>query len=140
MIKSLRGEHSGLDEELFEAFGLQTELQKPLRTLSGGTRQKVSATIAFLFRPSILILDEPTAGLDPLASSRLKDKILREKENGRTIVLTSHVMSEVEELADKLLYLQEGSMVYNGELREMIKQTGEKKLERAIARMMEEMN
>jgi Cu-processing system ATP-binding protein len=60
-------------------FDLETQFDKPFKTLSGGNRQRVSAALAFMFRPDLLFLDEPTAGLDPLASSTLKDKILRER-------------------------------------------------------------
>ena len=114
MVKDLRSEETDYDETLYHEFHLSRELAKPIRALSGGTRQKLSAVVAFLFRPKILFLDEPTAGLDPLSSSRLKDKILREKANGRTFVLTSHVMSEIEELADRLVFLQDGNIFYNG--------------------------
>ena len=73
MMKSIRKDDSiSLDEELFTEFGLDKLLDKRMGTLSGGTRQKVSACLAFLFNPDILILDEPTAGLDPLASEILK--------------------------------------------------------------------
>jgi Cu-processing system ATP-binding protein len=137
MVKDLRSAETDYDETLYHDFHLSRELAKPIRALSGGTRQKLSAVVAFLFRPKILFLDEPTAGLDPLSSSRLKDKILREKANGRTFVLTSHVMSEIEELADRLVFLQDGNIFYNGELQQMIHQTGEQKLERAIARILE---
>lgn len=137
MIKDVRAEDTDLDEELFHEFNLAEELKKPVRTLSGGTRQKVSATIAFLFKPKILILDEPTAGLDPVSSRKLKDKILREEQNGKTFVLTSHIMSEIEELADDLVFLQEGKIFYNGRLKAMIEETGEDKLESAMARLME---
>jgi Cu-processing system ATP-binding protein len=136
MVKDVRGKTENLEEELFRQFRLEPELKKPIRTLSGGTRQKVSAVIAFLFHPKILILDEPTAGLDPVSSSHLKDKILREKRNGKTFILTSHIMSEIEELADDLVFLQEGHIFYNGRLQTMIQQTGESKLERAIAHLM----
>lgn len=136
MVKDVRGEKENLDETLFGEFDLESELKKPVRVLSGGTRQKLSATIAFLFNPAILILDEPTAGLDPISSSRLKDKILRERANGRTVILTSHIMSEIEELSDNLVFLQEGQIFYNGRLQAMINDTGESKLERAIARIM----
>ncbi len=137
LIKDLREQESAIDEFLYEAFDLEKEAHKPLRTLSGGTRQKVSAVIAFLFQPKILILDEPTAGLDPLSSSILQDKILEERRNGKTIILTSHIMSEIETLADELVYLQDGEIFYNGQLKNMLKSTGEKKLERAIARLIE---
>ncbi len=71
-----------MDEELLEFFGLDKLLDKRMRTLSGGTRQKVSATLAFLFKPDVLILDEPTAGLDPVASEILKEKIIRKNKKG----------------------------------------------------------
>lgn len=136
MVKDIREDTRNLDETLFRELELEKELKKPVRVLSGGTRQKLSATIAFLFNPQILILDEPTAGLDPISSSFLKDKILQEKENGRTVILTSHIMSEIEELSDNLVFLQEGRIFYNGRLQAMINGSGELKLERAIARIM----
>ncbi len=138
MIKDLRGEHAGLDEELIHEFGLGQERDKPLRTLSGGTRQKVSAAIAFLFDPALLILDEPTAGLDPIASSIFKDKIIREREKGKTIILTSHIMSEIEEMADSIIFLLDGSVRFSGPVEELKTMVGGLNLERSIARMMAE--
>jgi len=138
MIKDLRTDgHVVLDEELIDLFNLQKEYPKQIKNLSGGNRQKVNATIAFLFDPDILILDEPTASLDPVASSILKDKIRDEKESGKTIILTSHIMAEVEELADDIVFLLEGDIYYEGSILGMITGTGEQKLERAMARMME---
>lgn len=138
MVKDLREKPYDLDEELFHAFGLAGELDKSLGTLSGGTRQKVSAVIAFLFRPDILILDEPTAGLDPASSSKLKDKIFRERERGRTIVLTSHIMSEIEEMAEHIVFLYDGRIYFNGAVEQLKADAGEFNLERAIGRMMEQ--
>ena len=136
-IQDLRGQKSPLLEKLVAYFQLEPHLGKSLRTLSGGTRQKVSAVLTFLFDPPVLILDEPTAGLDPLASSRLKDKILEEKHHGKAIILTSHVMSELEELTDEVLFLLEGKIVFRGTLADIRERTGEVKLERAIAKLME---
>ena len=138
MLKDLRDTGAAPDEELVAAFDLEAELQKPLRTLSGGTRQKVSAVIAFLFRPEFLILDEPTAGLDPVASSILKDKILRERGEGRTFILTSHIMSEVEELADHVVFLLDGRVRFAGRTDDILHRTGQQRLERAIAHLMME--
>ena len=90
------------------ALRLRGALDKPIRVLSGGTRQKVNAVLAFLFRPELLILDEPTAGLDPVSSGILKDKILAEQAAGQTFLLTSHIMSELDELADDVAFLNEG--------------------------------
>jgi Cu-processing system ATP-binding protein len=136
-VQDLRGEKSPLTQSLIDYFELEPFLGKPLRVLSGGTRQKVSAVLAFLFDPPVLMLDEPTAGLDPLASSRLKDRMFEERARGKTIILTSHVMSELEEFTDEVKFLLEGKIVFQGTLAEVRRRTGEERLERAIARMME---
>jgi Cu-processing system ATP-binding protein len=111
-------------------------MDKPMRTLSGGTRQKLNAAVAFMFRPSLLILDEPTAGLDPVASGRLKAKILRARASGTTIILTSHVLSELEDLVDDVVLMLEGRVEFDGSLRRLRESTGEVRLERAIAKLM----
>ena len=136
LLKDLRGSPEDTDEELLDAFALGPELDKPVRTLSTGTRQKVSAAAAFLFRPDVLVLDEPTAGLDPSASAALKDKILREKEAGRTFVLSSHIMSELEELADRVVFLLDGAVRYAGPALGLAAETGQANLERAVAQLM----
>jgi Cu-processing system ATP-binding protein len=112
-------------------------MDKPFRVLSGGTRQKVNACLAFLFSPSLLILDEPTAGLDPVASSIVKDKVLAERSEGRTFVLTSHVMSELEELADDVAFLVDGRIRFSGPISHLKLVTRQLSLERAIAHIME---
>jgi Cu-processing system ATP-binding protein len=136
MIEDLRGRSDDLDTDLVEAFDLERQLEKPFKTLSGGNRQRVSAALAFLFRPELLILDEPTAGLDPLASSTLKDKVLSERRAGRTVLLTSHVMSEVEEMADRVVYLLDGGIRFDESVAGLLESTGEPNLERALARTL----
>lgn len=136
IISGLRQNAGSRDEELIERFNVLTHLHQPLHTLSGGTRQKINAALAFLFRPRLLILDEPSAGLDPMASSVLKDKILSERENGRTVLLTSHIMSDVEELADDIVLLQDGRVHYTGAIHDLKASTQQRNLERALAQMM----
>ena len=136
MLKDLRGPGARLDEELIHVFALESALAKPLRILSGGTRQKVNAVMAFLFSPDLLILDEPTAGLDPLSSSMLKDKILAARGAGRTFLVTSHIMNELEELADDVAFMLEGQATFVGTLDELKRITSQRTLERAIASMM----
>jgi Cu-processing system ATP-binding protein len=136
MLKDLRGRTEDLDTDLVEAFDLDAQLDKPFKTLSGGNRQRVSAALAFLFCPEVLILDEPTAGLDPLASSTLKDKVVSERKRGRTVLLTSHVMSEVEEMADRVVYLLDGAVHLDESVPQLLAASGEPNLERALARMM----
>jgi Cu-processing system ATP-binding protein len=126
------------DETFVELLALAEQLDKPLRTLSGGTRQKVNAVAAFLFTPELLILDEPTAGLDPAASAVLKDRILAERDAGRTVIVTSHFMSELEELATDVVVLLEGTVRYVGSLDELLRRTRKTNLGRAISYLMTE--
>ena len=141
MIKDLRGDAiTHVDEELIGGFALGQELRKPLRVLSGGTRQKVNAVLAFLFSPELLILDEPTAGLDPVSSSTLKDRILSMRADGRTFVITSHIMSELEEMADDVALLIDGRVQFAGPLQGLKVETRQLNLERAIAHLMRRNN
>jgi Cu-processing system ATP-binding protein len=121
---------------LVEKFKLKEIFNKPMRTLSGGTRQKVSAALAFLFDPDVLILDEPTAGLDPLSSEKLKQKIIREKQNGKLILITSHILSELDDLVTEVFYMQEAKLVFHKKLAALKEETGEIKLSKAIAKIM----
>jgi len=137
MVEDLRGEKSNNLKDLIQLFCLNGDLGKKARELSGGTRQKLCAILALMFDPPILILDEPTAGLDPVSSGRLKDLIMEEKGRGKAIIMTSHILSEVQELADNLAFLLEGSLKFSGDIDAVLVRTGEPRLERAIARMME---
>ena len=136
MIKELRKDGKGYDEELYYGFGLNKIKNKTMRSLSGGTRQKVSACLAFLFSPDIYILDEPTAGLDPIASELLKEKITRERAGGKLILITSHVLSDLEGLASHIVYLQDGRLMFYKSVEELQASTGEMKLNRVIAHIM----
>jgi Cu-processing system ATP-binding protein len=136
LLSDLRGRRAPRDEELFETLRLGAEMAKPLRHLSGGTRQRVNAALAFLFRPELLILDEPTAGLDPVSSGVLKDRIRAERAAGRTVVVTSHVLSELDEIADRVAFVLDGTIRFHGERDELMRRTGQPTLERAIAQLM----
>ena len=136
MLVDLRGGTCTLDRELIERFRLDGEMKKPLRTLSGGTRQKVNAVMAFLFDPDLLILDEPTSGLDPVSSGILKDKILAARNAGKTFILTSHVMSELDVLADDVVFLMGGRVCFAGSVHDLKLSTRQFNLERAVAEMM----
>jgi Cu-processing system ATP-binding protein len=136
MVTALRGGTESADLSLAEAFALDEPLDRPLGQLSGGTRQKINAVLAFAFRPALLILDEPTAGLDPLAARILKDRILEERARGTTVLITSHVLPELEELADDVLFLVEGKAAWSGEVKALTHGTGERTFERAIARLL----
>ena len=128
--------HGERDEELVHRFALAEHLDKRLNVLSGGTRQKVNACLALLFRPAILVLDEPTAGLDPRSSAILKDKILSLRADGVTVLVTSHIMSELEELCDDVAFLLDGVVRYVGPVADLTATTHQPTLERAVATLM----
>lgn len=137
MIENIRGVAADKqDETLIRQLELEKIYDKPMRTLSGGTRQKVSAALAFLFDPAILILDEPTAGLDPLSSELLKDKIIAEKKKNKLILITSHILSDLDELTTHVMYLQEGKLQFFKDMQTLQEETGELRLGKAIARIM----
>ena len=135
-MRDLRGNAAALDEDLLRSFQLEEHLDKPLRTLSGGTRQKVNAGLALLFRPKLVVLDEPTAGLDPRSSTLLKDKLLSLREAGVTVIVASHLMSELEELCDDIVFLIDGVAHFVGPVSELRKVTRQTNLERAIGALM----
>lgn len=136
MMRDLRTGKYTPDEELAEAYDLSAIENKRFYTLSGGTRQKVSAALAFLFSPPILILDEPTAGLDPHAVEILKSKIQKERTAEKLFMITSHVMSELEELTSEVAYLESGKLRYAGSIEDLKTSTRETRLGKAIVAML----
>lgn len=137
MMKDIRKmPDTKLDHDLTKAFELEKLLHKRMGTLSGGTRQKVSACLAFIFNAQVLILDEPSAGLDPVSSEILRDKILAEKEKNKLIIITSHILSELDDLITEVIYMQDGQARFHKRLDALRSDTGEEKLSRAIASVM----
>ncbi len=136
MIKDIRQSKANLDEQLIEAFGLHQMLDKQMRTLSGGTTQKVSASLAFLFNPEVLILDEPTAGLDPIAAEILKEKIIHEHQRGKLVFITSHMLSELDELVTHVVMMNEGVIRFNMPVEELKEKTHTNSLARAITHVL----
>ena len=137
MMKDIRkNKETQLDEELVNKFELKSLLDKRMRTLSGGTMQKVSAALAFLFNPDVLILDEPTAGLDPVSAEILKEKIIAEKTKGKLILITSHILSELDDLITQVIYMQDGQLIFHKSIDMLRADTGQEKLSKAIASVM----
>lgn len=118
LLGNMRG---GLDEsrraDLIERFELDPT--KRGRTYSKGNRQKVAIVAALASNVELLILDEPTSGLDPLMEEVFQDEVGKEKAKGRTILLSSHIMSEVEALADRVSIIRQGRIVESGTLAEL---------------------
>ncbi len=135
MIKDLRGK-TERDEYLINLFNLEPFLDKKLGNLSGGTKQKVNIVLTFMFDSPLIILDEPTTGLDPISLIRLKELIQTEKDKGKTIIITSHIMSFVEEVSDEIVFLLEGEIYFKGTIDELKNKTSQPDFEHAIASIL----
>ncbi len=135
MVKNLRPKEAN-DQGLIEHFGLEPFLDKKLGNLSGGTKQKVNIVLTFMFESDLIILDEPTTGLDPISLIHLKELIHIEKEKGKTILITTHIMSFVEEIADEIVFLLDGEIYFKGSSKELKERTAQVDLEHAIAKLI----
>ncbi len=140
MIRDIRNQRTTIDTELIEQFEINSFIHKPLGSLSGGMKQKVNAALAFMFHPDILILDEPTAGLDPNGAELLKEKIKQEKEKGKLIIISSHIMADLEEITSDVLYLIDGKNEFFKSTDLLIRETGTQNLGKAIAKIMSTLN
>jgi Cu-processing system ATP-binding protein len=138
MVKEIRQSKEVLDLELYQQFEMDALLNKRMGSLSGGTTQKVSAVLTFLFNPAVLILDEPTAGLDPIASEILKEKILKEKKNGKLILITSHLLSELDDLVNKIIFMQDGHVVFFKPVEDLMKENHVDKISKAVIHILKQ--
>lgn len=139
MIQNNRKNVENIDTELLEAFELPKLYDKKMSTLSGGTTQKVSAVLAFMFHPEIIILDEPTAGLDPLASEILKNKIIKERKNGKLIIITSHLLSELDDMVNEIVFINEGKILVHQSVEDLKTETQQTKISDAITNILKNM-
>ncbi|WP_196885107.1 ABC transporter ATP-binding protein [Aureivirga sp. CE67] len=135
MIKDLRKD-SADEKELIALFKLEPFLNKKLGNLSGGTKQKVNLVLTFMFDSPLIILDEPTTGLDPIALLHLKELINKEKAKGKTIMITSHIMSFVEDVSDEIVFLLEGVIYFKGSIQALKEKTQQEDFEHAIATIL----
>ena len=129
-IQDVRGTNTGLDKELYDAYEIESIAEKKTRTLSGGTSQKVNAALAFLFNPDILILDEPTASLDPLAANILKEKIVKEKN--KLVFITSHILSELEGIVTHIIFMEEGHILFFKPVDQLLKESQQDNVSQAV--------
>jgi len=138
LIENIRKEMptNGYDVSLYQDFEIVKMRNKALGTLSGGMKQQVSAALAFYFRPEIIILDEPTAGLDPLSNEILKRKINTAQQDERLVLTTSHILSDLDEICSHVIYLMEGKVLFNKSIDEMRSQTKENRLNKMVAQLL----
>ncbi|MDD4679896.1 MAG: ABC transporter ATP-binding protein [Clostridia bacterium] len=118
LFVKLRGSNNvSRREELIERFDLDPS--KKCRTYSKGNRQKVSLIAAFASDADLYLLDEPTSGLDPLMEKVFQEYVMEAKEQGKSILLSSHILSEVEKLCDKVSIIRQGKIIESGSLEEL---------------------
>jgi ABC-2 type transport system ATP-binding protein len=103
-------------EELIDLVGLQNGRERPLRSYSKGMLQRIGLAQAMIHDPDLLFLDEPTAGVDPLGSAQIRDLILRLKKMGKTVIFSSHLLEQVQEVADRVAIFSLGKKVLEGSL------------------------
>jgi ABC-2 type transport system ATP-binding protein len=115
---------------------LEVPANRKVSGLSGGMRVKLALALAIAPRPPLLIRDEPTAGLDPIAAGIFKHALRGFRAEGRTLLITSHILSELEELADDVAFLSDGRLRFAGPVPSLLSQTGMRRLEPAIAALL----
>lgn len=111
-----------------EKLEVKGKMTDKIKSLSKGNQQKVQLIVTLIHEPDLIILDEPFSGLDPVNTALLKRVILEEKERGATIIFSDHVMTNVEELCDQLLMIQDGQLVLNGGIQDIRRQFGRTRL------------
>lgn len=134
-IREIRGNNTECDDELYKAFRIDAIANKKTKALSGGTSQKVNAALAFLFNPDILILDEPTASLDPIAANILKNKIAKEKH--KLVFITSHILSELEGIVTHIIFMDEGRVLFFMSVQQLLQETGQENISQAVMSLLE---
>ncbi|UNY99318.1 ABC transporter ATP-binding protein [Zhouia spongiae] len=135
MIKTLKNKPCK-EEHLIKTFKLEPFLHKNLGDLSGGTKQKVNAVLTFMVDNPVIVMDEPTSGLDPASVLELKKIILNERAKGKTIIISSHILSFVEEIADEIVFLLDGNIYFKGSVSELKTDAGKSNFEEAIASIL----
>ncbi len=107
-------------DEMLARFGLEAKADAAFDTLSGGQRQRLALALAFVNRPEVVVLDEPTTGLDPQSRRELHGEIVRMKQDGHTVLLTTHYIEEAEQLCSRIAVIDRGRIIATGTPRELI--------------------
>jgi ABC-2 type transport system ATP-binding protein len=120
----LQGLEPVLLNDLVERFDV--EMKRPLKSYSKGMRQKIGIVLAFMCDPEVLILDEPTSGLDPLLQRTFNEFLLEEQKRGKTVFMSSHIMSDVEKVCQRVAVIREGEIVTIEEVEKLRQKAGQR--------------
>ena len=131
-----RGERKAAVRAVAERTGMTEHLNTRMAGFSKGMLQQAGFSQALLRNPDILILDEPMSGLDPIARLRMREMLAELRGEGKTILFSSHELGEIEMVADRILVLNKGCLMYHGPVSEAVE--GSRNLEHAFVRLLEE--
>jgi ABC-2 type transport system ATP-binding protein len=126
-------------KELVERVGLGFAIDRPIGKFSKGMMQRIGIAQALLHDPELLVLDEPMSGLDPIGRKEVRDLILEQRRAGKTILFTSHILSDVERICDRVGIVQRGKMSHYGVLRDLLK-SGVERVEIELERVDDALN
>ncbi|ABZ92913.1 ATP-binding protein of an ABC transporter complex [Leptospira biflexa serovar Patoc strain 'Patoc 1 (Ames)'] len=119
-------------EKLFSLLDLKHHMDKKIGTLSGGTKQKISILQCFSAKKDLYVIDEPTASLDPYISHLLKNLLIEQKNQGSLVLFSTHILSELQELADRFLLLSEGSILIDDTPKHFLEKNNKANLDEAL--------
>ncbi len=135
LMKTLKSKPAH-DQAFIDMFQLEDQLDKKMRNLSGGNRQKINITASLMHDDPIIILDEPSTGLDPLSLQRFKKYLIAKRAEGKLILITTHIMSLAEEIAEDIIFLLEGKVFFNDKLVALLEMQNCNSLEESIAHIL----
>ena len=111
-------------EAMIDKVGLRHAVDRPIGKFSKGMMQRIGIAQALLHDPELLILDEPMSGLDPIGRKEVRDLLLEQRERGKTLLFTSHILSDVEELCDRVVIMQQGKITSEGRVHDLVETAG----------------
>jgi ABC-2 type transport system ATP-binding protein len=124
-LARLRGLSNARVEEVLDAVGLLGRAKEPMKRFSLGMKQRLGIAAALLPDPELLVLDEPTNGLDPAGMVEVRELLRRLGDDGRTVIVSSHLLSEIEAACDSLAVIRYGDLLFSGPLADLVAQAGE---------------
>ena len=111
-------------EEMIDKVGLRDAVDRPIGKFSKGMMQRIGLAQALLHDPELLVLDEPMSGLDPIGRKEVRDLLLEQRERGKTLLFTSHILSDVELLCDRVVIMQRGEITAEGQVHDLLESAG----------------
>jgi ABC-2 type transport system ATP-binding protein len=119
-----KADRSARSEEMIDKVGLRDAVDRPIGKFSKGMMQRIGLAQALLHDPELLVLDEPMSGLDPIGRKEVRDLLVEQRERGKTLLFTSHILSDVELLCDRVVIMQHGKITSEGQVHDLLETAG----------------